>query len=68
MKNLRDILKLTLAAVAAKLNIKLSALQAREGAFDKGSISIRNAEEVVEALDYRMEIWAVRGEERIRLR
>jgi transcriptional regulator with XRE-family HTH domain len=68
MKNLRDILKLTLAALAAKLNIKLSALQARETAFEKGSISIRNAEEVVEALDYRMEIWAVRGEERIRLR
>ena len=68
MKNLRDILKLTLAAVAAKLNIKLSALQARETAFEKGSISLNNAEEVVEALGYRMEVWAVKGEERIRLR
>lgn len=59
MKNLREGLKITLATLAGMLGLKISALQAREKAFDEGSLSIRNAEQVINGLGYRMEIWVV---------
>lgn len=68
MNNLRNKLQLTLAALAAKLGMKISALQAREKGFDEGSLSIKNAEAVFEALGYRMEIWVDKDGERERVR
>lgn len=68
MKNLREGLKLTLAQVAAMLGLKISALQHREKAFDEGSLAIKNAEQYLEALGYRMEIWVEKDGERERIR
>jgi len=68
MGNLRNKLQLTLAQVAALCGMKISALQAREKGFEEGSLSIKNAEAVIEALGYRMEIWAVKDGERERIR